>query len=34
MDWLRQMVGLSAAWPGVIQDAASTATLSALICCW
>jgi len=32
MDWLRQMVGLSAAWTGVIQDTASTATLSALIC--
>jgi aromatic-L-amino-acid decarboxylase len=32
MDWLRQMVGLSAAWTGVIHDTASTATLSALIC--
>jgi aromatic-L-amino-acid decarboxylase len=32
MDWLRQMVGLSAAWTGVIQDTASTATLGALIC--
>jgi len=32
MDWLRQMVGLSEAWTGVIHDAASTATLSALIC--
>ncbi|TMQ07053.1 MAG: aminotransferase class V-fold PLP-dependent enzyme [Deltaproteobacteria bacterium] len=32
MDWLRQMVGLSAAWTGVIQDTASTATLTALIC--
>lgn len=32
MDWLRQMVGLSPAWTGVIQDTASTATLSALIC--
>jgi aromatic-L-amino-acid/L-tryptophan decarboxylase len=32
MDWLRQMVGLSVAWTGVIQDTASTATLSALIC--
>ncbi|MDE2263708.1 MAG: aspartate aminotransferase family protein [Gammaproteobacteria bacterium] len=31
-DWLRQMLGLSAAWSGVIQDAASTATLVALIC--
>jgi aromatic-L-amino-acid decarboxylase len=32
VDWLRQMVGLSAAWTGVIQDTASTATLGALIC--
>jgi aromatic-L-amino-acid/L-tryptophan decarboxylase len=32
MDWLRQMVGLSDAWTGVIQDTASTATLVALIC--
>jgi aromatic-L-amino-acid decarboxylase len=32
MDWLRQMVGLSSAWTGVIQDTASTATLGALIC--
>jgi aromatic-L-amino-acid decarboxylase len=32
MDWLRQMVGLSPAWTGVIQDTASTATLTALIC--
>jgi aromatic-L-amino-acid decarboxylase len=31
-DWLRQMVGLSDAWSGVIQDTASTATLVALIC--
>jgi len=31
-DWLRQMVGLSAAWKGVIQDTASTSTLVALIC--
>jgi aromatic-L-amino-acid decarboxylase len=30
--WLRQMVGLSAAWQGVIQDTASTSTLVALIC--
>ena len=30
-DWLRQMLGLSDAWSGVIQDAASTATLVALI---
>jgi len=32
MDWLRQLVGLSGAWTGVIQDTASTATLGALIC--
>lgn len=31
-DWLRQLVGLSAAWSGVIQDTASTATLVALLC--
>ncbi len=31
-DWLRQMVGLSDAWQGVIQDTASTSTLLALIC--
>jgi aromatic-L-amino-acid decarboxylase len=30
--WLRQMVGLSDAWDGVIQDTASTSTLLALIC--
>jgi len=30
--WLRQMLGLSAAWHGVIQDTASTSTLIALIC--
>ena len=32
MDWLRQMLGLSEAFTGVIQDTASTATLCALIC--
>src|SRR5689334_4945393 len=32
MDWLRQMVGLSPAWTGVVQDTASTATLCALLC--
>jgi aromatic-L-amino-acid/L-tryptophan decarboxylase len=32
MDWLRQMLGLSSVWTGVIQDTASTATLGALIC--
>jgi aromatic-L-amino-acid decarboxylase len=30
-DWVRQMVGLSAEWSGVIEDAASTGTLVALI---
>jgi aromatic-L-amino-acid decarboxylase len=30
-DWLRQMVGLSAAFSGVIQDTASTSTLVALL---
>jgi len=30
-DWVRRMVGLSAAWSGVIQDTASTGTLVALI---
>jgi aromatic-L-amino-acid decarboxylase len=31
-DWMRQMVGLSQDWSGVIQDTASTSTLVALIC--
>ncbi len=31
-DWLRQMMGLSTHWSGVIQDTASTATLVALLC--
>ncbi|HKF71918.1 MAG TPA: pyridoxal-dependent decarboxylase [Stellaceae bacterium] len=31
-DWVRQMVGLSDKWSGVIQDTASTSTLVALIC--
>ncbi|MDO8349309.1 MAG: pyridoxal-dependent decarboxylase, partial [Planctomycetota bacterium] len=31
VDWLRQMLGLSPAWNGVIQDTASTCTLVALI---
>jgi aromatic-L-amino-acid/L-tryptophan decarboxylase len=30
-DWLRQMVGLSNTWSGVIQDTASTSTLVALL---
>ena len=32
IDWLRQMLGLSEAWSGVIQDTASTSTLVALMC--
>lgn len=32
VDWLRQLVGLSDAWSGVIQDTASTSSLVALIC--
>jgi aromatic-L-amino-acid decarboxylase len=31
-DWLRQMLGLSDAWQGVIQDTASNSTLTALLC--
>jgi aromatic-L-amino-acid decarboxylase len=31
-DWLRQMLGLSSAWNGVIQDTASTSSLVALLC--
>ncbi len=31
-DWMRQMVGLSEAWSGVIQDTASTCTMVALMC--
>ncbi len=31
-DWVRQAVGLSTAWSGVIQDTASTCTLAALLC--
>ncbi len=31
-DWLRQLVGLSPAWSGVIQDTASTCSLVALVC--
>jgi len=31
-DWMRQMVGLSDSWSGVIQDTASTSTLVALLC--
>ena len=32
MDWLRQALGLSSAFTGVIHDSASTATLCALLC--
>ena len=32
-DWMRQMLGLSEAWSGVIQDTASTSTLVALLLC-
>jgi aromatic-L-amino-acid decarboxylase len=32
VDWVRQLVGLSPAWSGVIQDTASTCTLLALLC--
>jgi aromatic-L-amino-acid decarboxylase len=32
MGWIRGLVGLSPAWQGVIQDTASTATLTALLC--
>ena len=31
-DWVRQMLGLSDVWSGVIQDTASTSTLVALLC--
>lgn len=31
-DWLRDAMGLSAAWQGCIQDTASTSTLVALLC--
>ena len=32
VDWLRQMLGLSPAWSGVLNDTASTSTLVALLC--
>ncbi|MBL8139771.1 MAG: aspartate aminotransferase family protein [Acidobacteria bacterium] len=32
VGWMREMVGLSPAWNGVIQDTASTSSLIALIC--
>jgi aromatic-L-amino-acid/L-tryptophan decarboxylase len=31
-DWMRQMLGLSPAWSGVINDTASTSSLVALLC--
>jgi aromatic-L-amino-acid decarboxylase len=31
-EWVRQMLGLSEAWSGVIQDTASSSTLVALLC--
>jgi aromatic-L-amino-acid/L-tryptophan decarboxylase len=31
-DWMRQMIGLSDTWSGVIQDTASSCTLVALLC--
>jgi len=31
-DWMRQMVGISDSWSGVIQDTASTCTLVAMLC--
>lgn len=31
-DWMRQMLGLSGAWSGVINDTASTSSLVALLC--
>ena len=32
IDWTRQMLGLSPAWSGVLNDTASTSTLVALLC--
>lgn len=32
VDWVRQMLGLSDAWSGVLNDTASTSTLVALLC--
>ncbi|HZO22784.1 MAG TPA: pyridoxal-dependent decarboxylase [Steroidobacteraceae bacterium] len=32
IDWLRQMLGLSESWSGVIQDTASSGTLVGLLC--
>jgi len=32
IDWMRQMLGLSPAWSGVLNDTASTSSLVALLC--
>ncbi len=32
MEWMRDAMGLPAKWEGVIQDTASTATLTAMVC--
>jgi len=32
MDWIRQMIGLPESFTGVVQDTASTSTLTALLC--
>jgi len=32
VDWMRQMLGLSPAWSGVLNDTASTSSLVALLC--
>ncbi|HSN93208.1 MAG TPA: pyridoxal-dependent decarboxylase [Anaeromyxobacteraceae bacterium] len=32
MDWIRQMIGLPGSFTGVVQDTASTSTLTALLC--
>lgn len=32
VDWMRQMMGLSESWSGVLNDTASTSTLVALLC--
>ena len=32
LDWMRQMLGLSTSWSGVLNDTASTSTLVALLC--
>ncbi|MFC2097907.1 pyridoxal phosphate-dependent decarboxylase family protein [Bacteroidota bacterium] len=32
MNWLKELIGIPAGWDGVIQDTASTATLTAILC--